>query len=70
MAISKPGGEQIGGGAPFSKVFCVGLDGATFDVIDPMVEEGRLPTLGKLLAQGVRGDLASTVPPLSAPAWV
>ena len=55
---------------PFSKVFCVGLDGATFDVIDPMVQEGRLPTLAKLLAQGVRGNLASTVPPLSAPAWV
>ena len=55
---------------PFRKVFCIGLDGATFDVIDPMIEQGRLPTLGRLLAGGARGSLASTVPPLSAPAWV
>lgn len=56
--------------APFRKVVCVGLDGATFDVIDPMVERGKLPTLGRLLASGTRANLASTVPPLSAPAWV
>ncbi len=55
---------------PFRKVFCVGLDGATFDVIDPMIEQGRLPTLARLLESGARGSLASTVPPLSAPAWV
>jgi len=55
---------------PFSKVVCIGLDGATFDVIDPMVQQGRLPTLAKLMSTGARASLASTVPPLSAPAWV
>ncbi len=49
---------------------CVGLDGATFDVIDPMVAAGRLPTLAKLLSNGTRAALRSVVPPLSAPAWV
>jgi predicted AlkP superfamily phosphohydrolase/phosphomutase len=58
------------GGRPFRKVFCVGLDGATFDVIDPLIARGRLPTLERLLASGTRARLASTVPPLSAPAWV
>lgn len=57
-------------GAPFLKVVCVGLDGATFDVIDPMIERGKLPTLARLLRTGTRANLASTVPPLSAPAWV
>jgi predicted AlkP superfamily phosphohydrolase/phosphomutase len=57
-------------GKPYQRVICVGLDGATFDVIDPMVEQGRLPTLAKILDTGVRADLASTIPPLSAPAWV
>jgi predicted AlkP superfamily phosphohydrolase/phosphomutase len=56
--------------APFPKVVCVGLDGATFDVIDPLVAQGRLPTLAKLLNDGARAKLASVVPPLSAPAWV
>lgn len=55
---------------PFRKVFCVGLDGATFDVIDPLIRQGRLPTLARLLESGAHGYLASTVPPLSAPAWV
>jgi predicted AlkP superfamily phosphohydrolase/phosphomutase len=55
---------------PFPHVICVGLDGATFDVIDPMVKDGRLPTLARLLSSGTRAHLRSTVPPLSAPAWV
>lgn len=60
----------MAGERPFPHVVCVGLDGATFDVIDPLVAEGRLPTLGGLLASGTRARLRSTVPPLSAPAWV
>lgn len=55
---------------PYSAVVCVGLDGATFDVIDPMIAAGRLPTLTKLIADGTRAALTSVVPPLSAPAWV
>jgi predicted AlkP superfamily phosphohydrolase/phosphomutase len=55
---------------PFRKVVCVGLDGATFDVIDPMIRSGRLPNLARLLATGARSSLTSTIPPLSAPAWV
>ncbi len=55
---------------PFPKVMCIGLDGATFDVIDPLLKRGRLPTLAGLLATGTRASLRSTVPPLSAPAWV
>ena len=56
--------------APFAKVVCIGLDGATFDVIDPLVKSGKLPTLAKLMETGTRSTLRSTVPPLSAPAWV
>src|SRR5918911_5639420 len=55
---------------PFDKVICIGLDGATFDVIDPLVRRGRLPTLSGLLSAGTRAELRSTVPALSAPAWV
>ena len=39
---------------PFPSVVCVGLDGATFDIIDPLVAAGRLPTLAKLIESGTR----------------
>ncbi len=46
-----------------------GLDGATFDLMQPWLEAGALPNLQALAARGVRGRLASTLPPLTAPAW-
>ena len=47
----------------------LGLDGASFDVIDPLVRAGRLPTLGAWCLRGVAAPLASTTPPMSFPAW-
>ncbi len=51
------------------KIFGIGLDGATFDLIDPWIEQGELPVLASLLKRGVRGKLESTVPPMSPQAW-
>lgn len=47
----------------------LGLDGATWDVIDPLIDDGRLPTIERLTDQGTRGKLASTHPPVTYPAW-
>ncbi len=47
----------------------IGLDGATFDVIKPMVQAGRLPTIAKLMAEGSWGELRSTIIPITPPAW-
>ncbi|MFB6291340.1 MAG: alkaline phosphatase family protein [Candidatus Bipolaricaulia bacterium] len=46
-----------------------GLDGATFDLLDPWFDRGELPFLEKLINQGVRGGMTSTIPPLTGPAW-
>lgn len=46
-----------------------GIDGGEWNVIDPLLEAGALPNLSRLLETGVRGDLASTTPPVSPPAW-
>jgi predicted AlkP superfamily phosphohydrolase/phosphomutase len=47
----------------------LGLDGASWDVIDPLLRAGRLPHLAAWRAEGVAARLASTVPPMSFPAW-
>ena len=52
-----------------SRVFVIALDGATFDVIKPWMQAGNLPNLQSLVQSGVHGDLESTYPPLTGPAW-
>jgi len=51
------------------KVWIIGLDGATWALIGPWIAEGHLPVLGRLRAQGCLGELASTIQPITAPAW-
>ncbi len=51
------------------KVLCIGLDGATFDLIRPWVAQGKLPTFKKLMEGGAWSELRSTVPPVTASAW-
>ena len=53
-----------------NKVIIIGLDGATFDLIKPWVDDGKLPCLGKLMKNGVWGNLRSVIPSMSGPAWV
>jgi predicted AlkP superfamily phosphohydrolase/phosphomutase len=50
-------------------VFVLGLDGATRDLLGPLLEAGRLPNLKRLAAEGAAGPLLSTVPPTSPVAW-
>ena len=51
------------------RVMVIGLDGATFDLIKPWVREGKLPTFKKLIDTGVHGQLTSTIPHGTIPAW-
>ena len=52
-----------------NRVLVIGLDGATFDLIDLWVKEGKLPNLAKCMEQGVRANLKSTPLSNSAQAW-
>jgi predicted AlkP superfamily phosphohydrolase/phosphomutase len=54
---------------PIPELTVIGLDAATFDVIDPLVEAGDLPNLARLLDGGARGTLRSTTHPLTPLAW-
>jgi len=51
------------------KVLVLGLDGATWDMLEPLLDEGLLPNLSRLREQGVSGSLRSVFPPLSPVAW-
>ena len=51
------------------KLLVIGLDGATWDVINPLAARDELPNIKSLIDDGSSGQLASTIPPFSAPAW-
>lgn len=52
------------------KVLFIGLDGATFDVLDPLIDRGLMPRLKLFIDEGVRGPLETTIPPITPTAWV
>lgn len=51
------------------KVLLVGIDGATFNVIEPMVAEGELPVMGELMRRGTNARLRSEAPMKSPAIW-
>lgn len=64
MGVSEVEGQ--GGGR---RVLVIGLDGATYDRLDPWMDRGLMPNLRQLISEGVRAPLASVMPPVTAPAW-
>ncbi len=51
------------------RILIIGLDGATFDVLGPMMDEGLMPNLKGLIETGASGILNSTSPPITPAAW-
>lgn len=51
------------------RLLIIGLDGATFDVLDPLMDAGRMPNLRAFIRRGVAGVLESTRPPITPAAW-
>lgn len=52
-----------------NRVLVVGLDGATWDLMQPLVTAGLMPTIAHLQASGAWGALRTVAPPITAPAW-
>src|SRR4030043_1953109 len=53
-----------------SRVLIIGIDGGTFDIMQPMVERGELPAIASIMRNGVWGNLTSTIPSVTSPAWL
>ena len=51
------------------KILVIGLDAATMDLIEPWAAAGHLPTLARLMREGVSARLTSTPNMHSASAW-
>lgn len=51
------------------RVVVFGIDGATFEIIEPAIKEGLLPNLARLMKEGAKGRLESTRNPVTPMAW-
>ena len=51
------------------RVLLLGLDGITFNVLEPAFAAGHMPRLARLLRAGASGVLESTIPPYTPPGW-
>jgi hypothetical protein len=51
------------------RVVLVGIDGASWNVIDPLLEAGKLPTLAGLITRGVSAELETVEPVISPVVW-
>jgi len=49
------------------KVLFVGIDALDWDVARPMMEEGRLPNLARLVREGTSGDILTLIPLTRSP---
>jgi predicted AlkP superfamily phosphohydrolase/phosphomutase len=71
LALS-PVGAAIGApveGQDRFRVTIVGVDGATWRLLDPMLARGELPNFARLIDSGVRAPLRSRIPLWSPAVW-
>jgi tetratricopeptide (TPR) repeat protein/predicted AlkP superfamily phosphohydrolase/phosphomutase len=57
------------GPIPGTRVLLIGLDGADWNILDPLMKAGRLPHLSRLVKGGVRARLRTITPMLSPVVW-
>jgi predicted AlkP superfamily phosphohydrolase/phosphomutase/Tfp pilus assembly protein PilF len=55
--------------APRTPILLVGIDGADWNLLLPMIREGKLPNLARLLQEGVGAPLESVEPLISPLIW-
>ena len=51
------------------KIFIIGIDGGTWTVLTPTIEQGYMPFLKSLVETGASGILESTLPAITPAAW-
>lgn len=51
------------------KLVVIGLDGATWSLLNILMERGDVPNIKRLVEMGASGTLRTVFPPVTAPAW-
>jgi len=64
-----PGVPAAGRTATGLRLLIIGLDGADWDIVDPLMRQGRMPRLKRLIDDGVRAPLRSYDPMISPLLW-
>lgn len=52
-----------------NRTLLIALDGATFTILNPLMEDGVMPFLKRFIGEGTSGELISTPNPLTPPAF-
>ncbi|MGE5632564.1 MAG: alkaline phosphatase family protein [Caulobacteraceae bacterium] len=52
------------------KAFIFGIDGASYGLLNKLVDEGKMPNFKRLIQGGIYCKLNSVVPPHTAPGWM
>jgi len=55
------------GTAPDAKVVIIGIDGMDWSLADPLIEQGKMPNLARVLSEGTRAELRSLMPLQKSP---
>ncbi len=63
------GDQVVSNVAKSSRALIIGIDGAEFDILRPLIAEGVMPNLKGIFERGVCGHLQTTMPPITAGAW-
>jgi predicted AlkP superfamily phosphohydrolase/phosphomutase/tetratricopeptide (TPR) repeat protein len=52
-----------------NKILVIGWDAAEWSIIEPLIQQGKMPALQRLMSEGVYGRLKTLDPPLSPMLW-
>jgi len=69
-----PSGDRTGvpaspAAGPAGRVILFGIDGADWQIIDPLMASGRMPNMARVVREGARGVLQSMEPSASPALW-
>ncbi|MFB6217508.1 MAG: alkaline phosphatase family protein, partial [Candidatus Aenigmatarchaeota archaeon] len=51
------------------KVLVIGLDGADWDIMKPLLEDNKLPNIERVMEKGDSSNITSSIPSMSPVAW-